>query len=572
MLISNSYRPTFTFQSRPPKPQPEQRGYAMRRGENGWVTPEELYDTQKTKGYYYTDYIPRGDKSYDELDFWRQSYKKFPTLENKQRLLDVERKMLYEELEHPELTLARNYEELSPFLDGMNPEEMDEIITYYNTFGLIRLEQLHSLGFPTKYSDEKIEILKNVFKNANEDTEFGRLTRLNTMCIMSLLLDIEPDKKDKKSEIQDFVDKNSKYRYVVYEEKVTKDTTKEIEKLKENIEQPELFRYVLDVSDKKNHEDVTNLVEDILTDENSSLGTKRLAVWGAGKFRSDKNFEIIKDIALDKNETDIRMRELAIQSSALYLRERHDEVVNMMDEISNDGTIFSPLGKILKDKVTGNYHSQNERELNYQGFSLEQRNVLYDFANKKITGDGTINKQQQNSLLKDLCYFHQAIKNNGDDYTDTFVLKDTATRVTPANAGHRMFSPLYPKYSGHFYDTVTGINSEDYIMFSTHLLKANSFQSSLAHEFSHELNYYFDDEDMKIQRELYENAKKENKLITRYSGENMYDYFAVGMEAYVNPYVPHSLLITPGLDASRYALMEKDPDLYNFIEKVLQKY
>ena len=95
----------------------------------------------------------------------------------------------------------------------------------------------------------------------------------------------------------------------------------------------------------------TALVNRILKSKSVNPQIYRLAVWGAGRFRNDENFEIIKNIALDVTEKDIRKREFAIHSLALYLKDKPSEVRNILGSIENDNTDFSMLGKILNDKI-----------------------------------------------------------------------------------------------------------------------------------------------------------------------------------------------------------------------------
>jgi len=70
---------------------------------------------------------------------------------------------------------------------------------------------------------------------------------------------------------------------------------------------------------------------------------------------------------------------------------------------------------------------------------------------------------------------------------------------------------------------------------------------------------------------LYEKALVENKAIDYYAKNNAFEYFAQGFEAYTSIYKPHKYIIDDdALSNTLYKLIQKDPDLYEFIDKLVK--
>ena len=90
-----------------------------------------------------------------ELKALANKYRQTFSIQDKINLLNCERNMLWEELEKPELTLARNYSAIKEM--NLSKEEkkfLPRILTLFNTVGLKRLENL-SKPFRTTYDDKK---------------------------------------------------------------------------------------------------------------------------------------------------------------------------------------------------------------------------------------------------------------------------------------------------------------------------------------------------------------------------------------------------------------------------------
>ena len=81
---------------------------------------------------------------------------------------------------------------------------------------------------------------------------------------------------------------------------------------------------------------------------------------------------------------DIRKREFAIHSVALYLKDKPDEVKKIITKIKDEKSISAELGQTLLDKINGNYHGQKNRELKYKSLN-KKRNKLYNIY-RRING------------------------------------------------------------------------------------------------------------------------------------------------------------------------------------------
>lgn len=92
--------------------------------------------------------------------------------------------------------------------------------------------------------------------------------------------------------------------------------------------------------------------------------------------------------------------------------------------------------------------------------------------------------------------------------------------------------------------------------------------NTLTHEFAHQVHMYaFEENYNKTIINLYEKAKKNNNFLDYYAGSNEYEYFAQGLEAYIS--FQGKSTLKPTAKNTRDYLKEKDPDLYNFIEKIV---
>jgi tetratricopeptide (TPR) repeat protein len=86
----------------------------------------------------------------------------------------------------------------------------------------------------------------------------------------------------------------------------------------------------------------------------------------------------------------------------------------------------------------------------------------------------------------------------------------------------------------------------------------------VAHEFAHQVHSFLSKQHREEIKWLFLKAKKERRTLDFYADFNEWEYFAVGVEAYVSPDKLADQKIAYG--HTRRELLESDPDLYYFIE------
>ena len=474
-----------------------------------------------------------------------EKYKTHPTIKNKKAVLNQERKILYEELSHPELTLARNYNDIRRIIKTpAQKSELDGIITNFNLTALARLERMHA-PFETKYTNKKLDTLERSKSTINSDSKYYSEIYDNADLAIDGLLAV------KKESLPEKINLDEEYKI-----------------LKKDLDRADILEDLVFLGDKSDEQEITPIIEKILQNDSLNEETKLIAIWGAGKFRSNKNFEIIKNIALNKDEKNLIKREYAIGSTALYLKEKPDEVNQILNVIMNDGTIFEPLAKRLKDKVNGTYYNQEEREFLYNNLGNNDIENINSF--NKIYSDKKLNRHKMNAIDGDLIPFRDFIHRNQDEIASIYIINDTMTKIMPELTGKRDFNNVLLN-CGDFNDSIDGMHTSEKIVISNDIIGGAYPEAVVGHELGHELNEFFDEDDNKKLTSLYKKARKDNRLLNYYAGRDEAEYFAVGCEAYCTEYKPHKYLLTDyGL--TKYTLLEKDPELYNFIKNCLNKY
>ena len=540
------------------------------------IPPKELLERYSKGEYPKVQNLK--DKMTEELDALAQQYKQSMTVENKRKILDKELDILFEELKNPELTLARHYDEIvyATFLENIKKEETEDLLRLINVTGLHREETLEK-KFKNCPQKEHIDILKDAFIKANETNYAGQRTKELIGQLIISYKENSPELSDKICETLKILYKHTRNQNLKndiksYSQKHTLDEYLNAFNKREG-DCVYFLDIILNDADRKNGK-VHKLVSDLLKSDNIPANIKRRAILGAGKFRSDENFEILKKIALDINEKDIRKREFAIQSTALYLKDKPEEVKQIMHQVANETSIFSPLGRILTDKINGNYHCPTDRELNYAGIKGERaKDFKYRFkkfysSNQKLSGK-KINDLERNTIpfIKQFKKIYRMKKYIiiGKDETITKYLSDMT--------GKRYFLPGGILNSGAFFDAFDGLNTPEYNLMNTQRIGNRLHENSVAHEIAHTLHDVFDEGDFNTVEKLYQKAIEEGRIMDFYAETNAHEYFAQGFDAYISPYKPHKyILMNNPLAHTVYELMDKDPDLFKFIKYVLKKY
>jgi hypothetical protein len=135
---------------------------------------------------------------------------------------------------------------------------------------------------------------------------------------------------------------------------------------------------------------------------------------------------------------------------------------------------------------------------------------------------------------------------------------------------------------GMFRDTAGGIaGSEGNIVIPLNQYSTpDDSDFAFAHEWAHQVNYHFEEKYPHLQQELealYDNAKASHKCLDGYAESSVYEYFAQGYAAFVSDYIPHGYVdngeeYESNLAHTKSELKRKDPQLHDFIEKVIDFY
>ena len=264
------------------------------------LTPHELLERFK-KGERPEYKVSDSDKMLQELNALAQKYKQAVSVDKKADLINKEREMLYEELLKPELTLSRHYKEISDIMPKeFTPQEIDDTLRLFNITGIGRMERLGG-AYQHKTPKENVAVLKNAYTQFDETTASGNRGR---DFVIRTLASIEERNPKLKPFIQetynDLLDitKDKNLVESITQQKEDFDTSSALKQLKENPNNDFLFRTVIKKSSPNNNE-TREFITEILKSEKAEPQMVRTAILGGGKFRSDENFEIIKNIALD---------------------------------------------------------------------------------------------------------------------------------------------------------------------------------------------------------------------------------------------------------------------------------
>ena len=538
------------------------------------ITSKELLE--KFKNGERPEYKPdNSDKAQKELDVLAQQYKQSMTVENKATLIAKEREMLYGELLHPEHTLSRNYEKISAIMPKeFTPQETEDTLRLFNVTGITRMERLGG-AYKHPTSKENVEILKDAYSLFDETTKSGNRGRNYIITALSSIEERNPDLKPLVQTTFDEllgVTKDNTLRESIYS-KGEIDEQATLKSLRENPNQDYLFRNLILKGSAKN-EEITDFVTQTLKSEQTQSDIMRTAILGAGRHRSDENFEIIRNIALDTKEKDVRKREFALQSTALYVKDKPQEVNEVLAKVSREKSVFAPLGRILLDKTTGNYHGQKDREIKYSKLTKKQADRFKKLYNRYYVSDVALNTRQENVCQLNTLMFRKQLGrfvNAGRHY---LIQSDTYTKQAPDSVAERYFfanSGIYN--SGDYMDAFDGISAEKYNMMNPYRVGSANHQNQMAHENGHSVHEMFDKKDMKTLTRLYNKASREGRVLDYYAAANKYEYFAQGCDAMASVYKPHKDIITNNpLAHTVFELMDRDTDLYKFIKTVLKKY
>ncbi|MFA6989431.1 MAG: hypothetical protein WC197_05115 [Candidatus Gastranaerophilaceae bacterium] len=527
--------------------------------------------------------LEKNDVNAIELDKLAKKYKKTLSLEDKKALLKHEEKILWQELDKPEIGVFRNLEDLIS-IDVKTPEFIPFIKLNALT-GLNRTSQAYeALGMQFEDKAEKFEILQNVMKNTSDNSPYAFQIKDGSFETASF---IAPDRKKLREFLNDVIKNEANDKIKNKAQKVlNKRKYDEIQLLKSlndtqiSIEQR---KSAIEILGENFSEKLKEILPQMIKNKNTDNVLKTAAIWAAGRSQSKEAFELLYTIANDKNEKNLEYREMALHSIALYVKHNKDQVKQTFHNVIDEKSDLSELALILLEKVEGRFN-QKDHELDRLGILKENKKRFEQARNKYIQTPGyKLNVQQTNWVDRALAPLNNAFEKITQKGSKAHIVEDTMTLIFPEEAGKRSFDENF-EYGGEFSDSTTGVNlstpgKPSTIIFSKNLLNSITKENVLAHEFNHNfLHDLLDKNDKKKLNELYEKAKTDKKCLDDYAALADYEYFAQGYEAYCTVYKPHSAMINNddyiygGGCHVRSTLKRKDPELYNFIEYCIKKY
>lgn len=520
------------------------------------------------------------DALIEELSRRCEKYKKTESLEDKRKIIQLEKDILTDGLAHPEMTLARNYRKIVTLLKAYKTDEPISNLLYL--FNMTALGRLTAMGSAYKYfncdvSRADINLLKKVFDKVNPDTQTGKEALFHLVDTLDIIKIINPKLENRVDKVLLQLQKKIKDPELIsqiQQELTIIDVQKLIKSLRKDFNQPSKLKNLFNSASREDKKQLVNLISKILTSDDVNPEVYNIAILGAGKYRSDKFFGLLKNIALNQKEKNIRRREFALHSLAHYVRSNPEEVNKALNEVIEENSIYSPLARILSDKINGKYYSQTDRELHYLGLTPKQ---IEDYHNKKkslIKTNLPLNIKIQNAIDKSLLPFRRILKKLNKIKYKALIQMDTFTFNDKRLLGQRHIQLHVGIHnSGGFYDTFDGICDKYRVMMNIDRINSCQQENMLGHELGHALNKLFTNEELEIQEKLFKKAIKGNKVLDNYAKTNDLEYFAQGCEAYISPYKPLvTFLSIDRTNGTIYGLMEKDPELYKFIKKCIEKY
>lgn len=515
--------------------------------------------------------ITEKDPMVIKLQNLSNKYKKTLALEDKIKLLKHEEKIHWQELEHPEIGIVRN------FIDMKNAgldNNLIETMHLSTMNGLSRLEQAYkALGVKIKQSDNHFNLLGSLIKDLPDNAPLASSIKLwalsniniyaNNKNITNIAQFIKESSQfeDLKSHAQKSLNGARKYNEQKLFNSIKNSALNEVEK-----------KEVLIKLAKNKSEKLKNEITNLLNNKETSSEIRLLTIWAAGKCKSPQNFDLIKKIAIDKS-CDLQEREFALHSLAQYLKPNTQDVKFILKSVIEEKSDLSELSEILLEKSEGRYYKKG-KELS----RLSEREIVKykKYRDKYILTDSKLNIQHQNIIDRALAPFAKTLTIVSEK-ASIDIINDTITKIIQEVVGKRFFNSN-PTCGGQFFDSGTAVSTSKKVVMHKSELKLVSKHSTTSHEFNHNfLSNIMDENDKDKLTNLYKKAVQENKCLDNYAALNEREYFAQGYEAYKSVYKPHEVMHLNedyyfGECHVRSTLKRKDPDLYNFIEYCIKKY
>ncbi|EKE03783.1 MAG: hypothetical protein ACD_20C00151G0003 [uncultured bacterium] len=526
-----------------------------------------------------------------DLDQLRQlatQYRLEKSIENKEKLFEQEFKILYQELTEPDKYLDRAMR-MGANLDMYGSADPKTQLQINALNGLCpHFMVLTDLKLPQKGAEEIVPVIEKLIKTDPKASPLGQELKLYTIdALAPIYKKLNPELKKQVGDLLlDVVNNSDSETHREHAFRILKGD-KENKYIQNQLQNKSLGQWKSETELNKRKLALTNLIgvkspslkdiiPEVLKDKNTAHSLKVTAVWGAGRIHTEENFKSLIDIingepqGLNQEDLkkDLELKEVALSSLALYVKKHPKEVREIMKKISESDSPLKDSAVILYEKVQGKGYIR-DNFITRAIPSPQEREEYKKDRGKYIQGVDNLNIKQKSKVDQALLPFISALKklvNKGAKFK--IIDNDTVTASDNRLAGVR--TP-----DGRFWDSVDGVSAGKSITLSKWVF--DEPVNGAAHEFNHAfLGNVMSAKDVSKLKDLYNNAKKENRLLDNYAAQNYAEYFAQGYQAYVTTYAPQSTMSINGdyyyCFSTKANLKRKDPELHDFIEYCTKTY
>ena len=192
---------------------------------------------------------------------------------------------------------------------------------------------------------------------------------------------------------------------------------------------------------------LTEQLPSIIKDQNTPLELKFPAVWAAGKCKSEENFNLLLEMANNKDSINLEEREIALHSLAMSLRTNAVQVKKALNNVVSEKSDLSELATILLEKTEGRYYTK-DKELAH--LTEEEKSSYKQMRGKYLNTDFKMNIQQTNIVDRALKLFQKPLTELVGKDAKLYIMEDTATRAVTNDIGLRHIKKTYYQWRALF--------------------------------------------------------------------------------------------------------------------------
>ncbi|MEW5821571.1 MAG: hypothetical protein AB1782_15370 [Cyanobacteriota bacterium] len=332
--------------------------------------------------------------------------------------------------------------------------------------------------------------------------------------------------------------------------------------------------------------ELKNIIPEVLSDKSNihSDKLKLIATWCAGRVKSQENFRLlsniinksIKEFSDTASDNNLKISEMALASIVEYSDKNAEEVKNILKTILEKDTPLKVIADAYLEKLDGNNLIQDfyiHKTIKSETEETDYKKLRKDY----VDGMESLDTEQMNWLDRGLLPFRKFLDFFRFTNSRMVILDGTASSVDKSLTGKRTGD-------GRFWDMITGVETgggkKSVIAVCDFKEPFKSKSHISGHEMSHQVLKYlmkFDKDEYNELKRLFEKAKNDDKCLDLYSASDIEEFWAVAYETFLLIYKPHKDLIDfeekqVGTANTRAVLKRKDPELFEFIQHIINKY